>query len=172
MNKLSLKTAFALNIQLVTGDKYLDGNEERAVGAPISEEAMNMPSCDDFDLFVSEFIYRQNELAMHTSGSGRKSLPCDSRTPLMIKWPNGMVDVQMAYNVDWNAAFQWKPYLLEILKMNTDDFETKHTEAEEPKEPEEVCQGSINYWLNTIELYKFEPEAFATFLAKTMKTCK
>ncbi len=167
MNNLSLKTASALKIQLVVGDKYLDGNEERTVGAPVSEDAINTPSAADVDLFVSEFIYRQNELAMHTEGSGRKSLPCDSSTPLMIKSPNGMVDVQTAYNVDWNAAFQWKPYLLELLKMNIDDIATKSDE-EVPESP----TGAVNYWRGVIELYKFEPEAFAVFLAKTMGNVK
>ncbi|AUR95336.1 hypothetical protein NVP1205O_61 [Vibrio phage 1.205.O._10N.222.51.A7] len=167
MNNLSLKTAFALNIQLVTGDKYLDGNDERIVGAPVSEETINTPSHGDGDLFVSEFIFRQNELAIHAEGSGRKSLPCDSSTPLMIKWPNGMIDVQTAYNVDWNTAFQWKPYLLEILKMNIDDIATKSDE-EDPESP----TGAVNYWRGVIELYKFEPEAFAVFLAKTMNNVK
>ncbi|CAL9961914.1 hypothetical protein VPHD85_0070 [Vibrio phage D85] len=167
MNNLSLKTASTLKIQLVVGDKYLDGDEERTVGAPVSEYAINAPSVSDVDLFVSEFIYRQNILAMATGTSGRKSLPCDAKTPLMIKWPNGLVDIQTAENVDWNAAFQWKPYLLEILKMNIDDIATKSDE--ENPEPHAVV---VNYWRGVIELYKLEPEAFAVFLAKTISNGK
>lgn len=169
MNKtLSLQQIFAQKITLVTGDSYIDDGEVRTVGKPLTEEAANTPSFDDDSLFVSEFVYRQNLLSMSPGVSGRRELPCAADTPVMVKWPNGMVDVQTAGNVDWRAAFQWKPYIKGLLEINVDDIETKDEEEKESQ----VLQGAINYWRGVIEIYKFEPEAFATLLAKTMTACK
>lgn len=114
MKQLSFEYIQKFGILLTYGDHYSDDGELMIVGShKNTPELLNKPDNEaDANLFVVDFAYR--------SSQDREQLEAISiaDTPIMIKWPNGTVDLQKHEDVDFNASFNWKPYIPSLLTFD------------------------------------------------------
>lgn len=114
MKQLSFAYIQKFGIMLTNGDHYSDDGELMIVGAHNNSPALlNKPdSKADAELFVVDFVYRSSQ------DSDQSSAIKIADTPILIKWPNGTVDLQKHKDVDWSVGFEWKPYIPSLLTFD------------------------------------------------------